>query len=153
MKIVILRVAKGNVSWADEATSVYLNRVQRHWNVSEKKLKLAPKGDLKKRRKTESERMASFLGGRDRLILLEERGEQVSTETLASWLEMAMNQGTQRLVFGIGGPFGHDPSIYPKAWKKLGLSQMVLNHEVARVVLSEQLYRASTIIYGGQYHH
>ena len=153
MKVVILRVAKGNVSWADEATAVYLNRIQRHWKVSEAKLKLAPKGEVKKRRKIESAQIKSFLGVRDRLILLEERGEQASTETLASWLEMAMNMGTQRLVFAIGGPFGHDESLHPQAWKKLGLSKMVLNHEVARVVLAEQLYRASTIIYGGQYHH
>ena len=116
-------------------------------------MKLAPKGDIQKRRKMESAQLSSFLSDRDRLILVEERGEQASTEVLASWLEMAMNMGTQRLVFAIGGPFGHDASLYPKAWKQLALSKMVLNHEIARVVLAEQLYRASTIIYGGQYHH
>ena len=153
MKIVLLRVAKGNNSWADEATTTYLNRIQRHWKASEQKLKLAPKGDIQKRRKIESSQIASALNPRDRLILLEERGEQASTETLAAWLEAAMNLGTQRLVFAIGGPFGHDGALYSQAWKQLALSNMVLNHEIARVVLAEQLYRASTIIYGGQYHH
>jgi 23S rRNA (pseudouridine1915-N3)-methyltransferase len=64
-----------------------------------------------------------------------------------------MNQGVQRLVFAIGGPYGHAPALREKAHRVLSLSPMVLNHELARVVLVEQLYRAHSLLFGGKYHH
>jgi 23S rRNA (pseudouridine1915-N3)-methyltransferase len=153
MKINILRVAKGKITWADIATENYLKRIQHHWKTTEQKLKLASKGEVFKRRQMESKQILSRLGEHDRLIVLDERGDNISSEQLAGWLETAMVQGTKRIVFAIGGPFGHDPELRKRAWKTLALSSMVLNHEIARLLLAEQLYRASTIIYGGQYHH
>jgi 23S rRNA (pseudouridine1915-N3)-methyltransferase len=56
-------------------------------------------------------------------------------------------------VFAIGGPYGHGKELRSVAWKQLALSGMVLNHELARVVLVEQVYRVSTLLWGGAYHH
>ena len=62
--------------------------------------------------------------------------------------------GAARLVFAIGGPFGHAPETRARAWRSIALSKLVLNHELARVVLYEQLYRATDILWGGRvYHH
>jgi len=63
----------------------------------------------------------------------------------------AFQQGT--VVFAMGGPYGHDPSVRAAAWRTVRLSDLVLNHEVARVVLYEQLYRALTLLEGAPYHH
>ena len=153
MKISIVRVAKGKVTWADTAVKIYLKRIQHHWSTSEKTLKLSSKGEIAKRKEAEGKQILAHKGPYDRLIVLDERGESISSEMLASWLEESMNQGTKQLIFAIGGPFGHAPDIRKKAWKTLSLSKMVLNHEIARIILAEQLYRASTIIYGGKYHH
>ena len=57
------------------------------------------------------------------------------------------------LLFAIGGPHGHAPAVRQQAHKTLALSKMVLNHELARILLVEQLYRASTLLWGGAYHH
>ena len=130
-----------------------MKRIQHHWKTTEQTLKLAPKGDVLRRKQQESKQIMNQLAKGDRLIVLDERGEMISTEKFATWLEQAMNQGCKRLVFAIGGPFGHDPKLRNEAWKTLALSPMILNHELARIVLAEQLYRASTILYGGKYHH
>ena len=153
MKIIIARIAKGRVKWADQASEQYLQRIGQAWKIEEQKFRLSSKIDLVEKREQESEQILRFLEPSDRLIVLDERGEGVSSEQFAGWLEDAMNNGVKRVVFAIGGPFGHDPLLRKKAWKSLAFSPMVLNHELARVLLAEQLYRASTIIWGGNYHH
>ena len=65
----------------------------------------------------------------------------------------AASASTRRLVFAIGGPYGHGAEVRARAHKVVALSGMVLNHELARVVLVEQLYRVSTLLWGGSYHH
>jgi len=153
MKILIARVAKGQTKWADQASSTYLERVSNKWKISEQKFKLSAKTDIREKRSIESAQILKQLTAGDRLIVLDERGESISSEKFASWIETSMNEGVKRVVFAIGGPFGHAPELRQRAWKKLAFSPMVLNHEIARVLLAEQIYRASTIIWGGKYHH
>lgn len=153
MKILLARVAKGNTKWADQAVDNYLKRISSAWKIEERKFKLSFNTDLKEKRRLESEQIQRILTPTDRLIVLDERGEAITSEEFAAWLEMSMNQGCKRIVFAIGGPFGHAPEFRKKAWRSLAFSPMVLNHEMARMLLAEQIYRASTIIWGGKYHH
>ncbi len=153
MNILILRVAKGRVKWADSGSLEYLRRIGHHWNIEEVKLKPSQKSRVEERRIFETQEVKKKLKPTDRVIVLDERGDQLSSEVFAGWLEESMNTGVKRVVFIIGGPFGHDPSLLTEAWKVLGFSPLVLNHELVRVLLAEQLYRASTIIWGGSYHH
>ena len=152
MKILLARVAKGNTKWADQAVGNYLKRISA-WKIEERKFKLSSKTDLNEKRRLESEQIQNILVPTDRLIVLDERGVAITSEEFAGWLESSMNQGCKRIVFAIGGPFGHTAELRNKAWKSLAFSPMVLNHEMARMLLAEQLYRASTIIWGGKYHH
>ncbi len=154
MKIAIYRVGKGKVKWADRASELWLSRIQHRFSVAEICIKPSPdKGCVAQRKAEETKRLMGKIQVSDRLIVLDERGETKTTEQLRDWVENAMNTVVKRLVFAIGGPFGHDEEIYSRAWKTLRLSSMVLNHELARVVLSEQLYRVHTLIWGGAYHH
>ena len=152
MNVEIVRVAKGRVKWSDEGSQEYLKRIHL-WKVSETTIKPIHRGEVSERRLSESDDVRKRLKPTDRVIVLDERGEQVSSEVFASWMQTSMDDGVKRVVFVIGGPFGHDPSLRKDAWKTLGFSPLVLNHELVRVVLSEQLYRASTILQGGSYHH
>ena len=77
----------------------------------------------------------------------------ISTEALAELTRASARASTRRLVFAIGGPYGHGPEVRQRAYKVISLSGMVLNHELARLVLVEQLYRVSTLLWGGSYHH
>ena len=88
---------------------------------------------------------------RQRLVLMTAGGRQHSSPELAAWLQTQLEQvGT--LAFLIGGPVGFDPATIAAAHEQLALSRLTLPHELARVVLLEQLYRAFTIIHGEPYH-
>lgn len=88
----------------------------------------------------------------DRVILLDERGKDVSSEDVARILIKASDDGTP-LCFVVGGPFGHGAAVTQRADEAVRVSRMVLNHSVAYIVLAEQLYRAWTIVRGEPYHH
>lgn len=86
------------------------------------------------------------------LVLLDERGKQLSTNMLTDWLRLRRDEGQQRLVFAAGPADGWLEADRARASMLLSLGPMTLPHELARVVLSEQLYRAFTILAGHPYH-
>ena len=153
MKAVLLRVGRGRTGWADAGVEDYARRLTR-LKLEERLIKPAPfRGDVEAVRAEEAGRILKQIRAGDRLITLDERGDCISTEALAGVVKAAARNSTRRLVFAIGGPYGHGPLARERAHKVLSLSGMVLNHELARVVLVEQLYRVSTILWGGSYHH
>lgn len=86
------------------------------------------------------------------LVLLDERGKQMTSSALAEWLRAQRDEGRQRLVFAIGPADGWSSAERAQAGLLLSLGPMTLPHELARVVVSEQLYRAFTILAGHPYH-
>ncbi|HXZ80611.1 MAG TPA: 23S rRNA (pseudouridine(1915)-N(3))-methyltransferase RlmH [Terriglobales bacterium] len=86
------------------------------------------------------------------LVVLDSRGKQFSSEDLARFLEQHQNRGTQTLMFAIGPADGFSDQAIAAASLQLSLGKMTLAHELARVVLLEQLYRAFTILKGHPYH-
>lgn len=88
----------------------------------------------------------------DTLVLLDEHGTEFRSLNFASWLQNKKNT-VRRLVFAIGGPYGFDQEVYQIANEKISLSRMTFSHQMVRLVFTEQLYRACTIINGEPYHH
>ena len=86
------------------------------------------------------------------LVALDSAGKQMSSEELAQFLADHQNRGTQALVFAIGPANGWAPETLKSAPVRISLGRMTLPHELARVVLLEQLYRAYTILKGHPYH-
>jgi 23S rRNA (pseudouridine1915-N3)-methyltransferase len=86
------------------------------------------------------------------LVLLDSRGKQLSSEELAQFLGDHQSRGTQQLLFAVGGPDGFSAEARRAASFQLSLGKMTLPHELARVILLEQLYRAFTILKGHPYH-
>ncbi|MCL7034137.1 hypothetical protein MKW94_028039 [Papaver nudicaule] len=89
----------------------------------------------------------------DWVVLLDEHGLDIGSEQMADMLGDAGNSGSSTLSFCIGGPYGHGRQVRERANVTIKLSSMVLNHQIALVVLLEQLYRAWTILKGQKYHH
>ncbi|HEX5235668.1 MAG TPA: 23S rRNA (pseudouridine(1915)-N(3))-methyltransferase RlmH [Silvibacterium sp.] len=87
------------------------------------------------------------------LALMDERGKQLSSNGLAEWLSKQRDEGRQRVVLAIGPADGWTDAERARAGMLLSLGPMTLPHELARVVVSEQLYRAFTILAGHPYHH
>ena len=88
----------------------------------------------------------------DMVVLLDEHGLQPRSIELANWLERKQ-QSARRLVFVIGGPYGFSPAVYSRANEQLSLSKLTFSHQMVRLIFTEQLYRACTIIRGEPYHH
>ena len=88
----------------------------------------------------------------DTVVLLDEHGTEMRSIEFASWLQKIQNS-SRRLVFIIGGPYGFSPALYQRANQKISLSRMTFSHQMVRLVFTEQIYRACTILKGEPYHH
>lgn len=88
----------------------------------------------------------------DTVVLLDERGIERRSIEFADWLQKKENSA-KRLVFIIGGPFGFSKDVYDRADEMISLSRMTFSHQMVRVIFTEQLYRACTILKGEKYHH
>ena len=100
----------------------------------------------------EGELIMKQLQASDTVVLLDEHGTQMRSIEFASWLQK-MHNSARRLVFIIGGPYGFSPALYQRANQKISLSPMTFSHQMVRLVFTEQIYRACTILKGEPYHH
>jgi 23S rRNA (pseudouridine1915-N3)-methyltransferase len=106
--------------------------------------------DLKKK---EGETILSWLSKDDYLIALDERGKSLSSPGLAEFIQKRGNESTKNLVFLIGGAFGLDEAVLKRANFQWSLSSLVFPHQLVRLILAEQVYRACTILKNEKYHH
>ena len=87
------------------------------------------------------------------MVLLDEHGKEYTSIDFAKYIDRKMATVSRRLVFVVGGPYGFDSEVYDRANEKISLSKMTFSHEMIRLIFTEQLYRAMTIINGEPYHH
>lgn len=104
-------------------------------------------------RRIEGERLLARIDNRARVVLLDEHGKDRTSEQLAEHLQDLADDGCKELVFVVGGPWGHGEAIRARATERLRLGALTLTHEMARLLLLEQIYRAWTIQRGLPYHH
>lgn len=153
MKLVVLKVGEKSPAWADSAVEEYARRLRRAPGVDEISVRPEPfKGDIEAVRSAESGRVLDLIKPRDRLVVLDERGQAPDADAFLALYEDGFG-AEGRLIFVIGGAYGHHERLRQAAWKTVRLSSLVLNHEVARIVLYEQLYRAHARRTGVPYHH
>ncbi len=101
----------------------------------------------------EGELILSKITPSDQLILLDENGNSFSSVGFSDYLQKKMNSGVKTLVFVIGGPYGFSDAVYQKASGKVSLSEMTFSHQMVRLFVVEQIYRAFTILRNEPYHH
>lgn len=153
MSLRLVSFARKAPRWADDAVSDYARRLRRHGGLDEVHLKPARfSGDVDAVRADESGRLLALVGPRDRLVCLDERGDALGTEAFAALVDEGRQAGGD-LVFALGGPYGHDARARAASWRTIRLSSLVLNHQVARVLVVEQIYRAFSVLEGSPYHH
>lgn len=104
-------------------------------------------------KKKEGETILQLIEKDDYLVALEERGKMLGSEGLALLIQARANSSTRRIVFLIGGAFGLDEAVLKRADYKWSLSELVFPHQLVRLILSEQVYRACTILKNEKYHH
>lgn len=104
------------------------------------------------RRDEEAERLLKLIAPSDVRVVLDETGAAMTSEAFAKWIGAQRDGGARGLAFLIGGPDGHAPATRTSARLVLSLGPLTLPHGLARAVLAEQLYRATTILAGHPYH-
>ncbi|MVA96294.1 23S rRNA (pseudouridine(1915)-N(3))-methyltransferase RlmH [Nitratireductor sp. CAU 1489] len=104
------------------------------------------------RKREEAARLSALLEPGSVLLLLDERGKSQGSEDLARWIAKTRDDGCRRLVVALGGPDGHDDALRGTAGLVLCMGKLTWPHQLARVMIAEQLYRCATILAGHPYH-
>lgn len=151
MQILIAAVGRMKRGPAAELIADYLKRTR--WDVSIKELADAPSNMASAARQArEGEALLALLDKESRLIAMDSRGTQMSSETFAATLGKYKAQGAKKLVIAIGGQDGLAPEVLARASATLAFGAATWPHQLARLLLAEQIYRAYTIEAGHPYH-
>ena len=146
MKILFITIGKQNDSSLSDAILDYTKRINNYFKTE---WKIIPSSDIKK----ESENILKNIESDDYLVSLDERGKELSTIELADFIEKRMISSDKRVVFVIGGAYGVSEEVLQRSNFKWSLSKLVFPHQIVRLILSETVYRAITVIKNEPYHH
>ena len=156
MKISFWSIGKANETYVKEGVEEFTRRISRYYKVEwsiipvPKNAGMLSEMDLKKK---EGETILEWLNKDDYLVALDERGKQLSSEELAGFIQARANESVKHIVFLIGGAFGIDDAVMKRADFTWSLSPLVFPHQLVRLILAEQVYRACTILKNEKYHH
>jgi len=151
MSLHILAIGKKHESWVVEGIERYQKRLKAPF-LAEWILVAHSSLDGLRARQDESERILSRLDAYDFIVLLDERGKELDSPTFAGVLKAELDR-SQKVLIIIGGAFGVTDALRDKAHLVWSLSPLVFPHQLVRLILVEQLYRAQQITLGGSYHH
>lgn len=156
MKIHFWSIGKNHEPYVKNGVEEFTKRISNYYPVQwtiipvPKNAGMLSEADLKKK---EAEVILDWLQKDDYLVALDERGKQLSSEGLAEFIMKRSNESIKNLVFLIGGAYGIDEAVMKRANYKWSLSQLVFPHQLVRLILAEQVYRACSINRNEKYHH
>jgi 23S rRNA (pseudouridine1915-N3)-methyltransferase len=156
MKIQFWTVGKNHEPYIKAGVEEFTKRISKYYPVEwiiiplPKNSGMLSEADLKRK---EGEIILGWLQKEDYLVALDERGKQLSSEGLANFMMKRSNESIKNLVFLIGGAYGIDEAVMQRANFTWSLSQLVFPHQLVRLILAEQVYRACTINRNEKYHH
>jgi 23S rRNA (pseudouridine1915-N3)-methyltransferase len=155
VKLHLIFVGKTREGYLRQGIEDYLARLRRYVPVKVTVVRAEPllgKGREDTAIGRESEQVAAQADSGGHLVVLDRLGTQMTSEELARWWSRLEGGGSRTLCFALGGVLGFSERLRQKADTLLSLSRMTLTHEMSRLVLLEQLYRARTILRGEKYH-
>lgn len=156
MKIKLITIGKTDQQELRQLQNIYTQRLGHYINFIEiniPDLKNTKNLNEQQQKAKEGDLILKELQPGDKLVLLDEKGKEFTSEGFANYLQKAMNSGLKQLVFVIGGPYGFSEEVYKKAMGKIALSKMTFSHQMIRIFFVEQLYRGFTILRNEPYHH
>lgn len=153
MKITVLCIGKTNEKYLENGIDIFSNRLK-HYTRYELKIlhdikKYASNTDLMEK---EAQEYMQYIAPEDYLIVCDENGKQFTSEKFAEFLEQKMVESTKHVIFLIGGAFGIAKALKDRANLVMSMSGMTFSHQMIRLFMVEQLYRAFTIIKNEKYH-
>ena len=156
MKIELAVIGKSSIGYLKQGIDEYIKRLK-HYVPFEIKyiddIKNTKNISEDQQKQTEGAKILSLLDKSDFVVLLDEHGKEYTSMQYSSYIQKRMLSGVKKVVFVIGGPYGFSQEVYDRANDKISFSKMTFNHEMIRLIFTEQLYRAYTIINHEPYHH
>lgn len=156
MKIKHIVIGKTEEDYLNKGISEYEQRLKKYVSyefIVIPGLKNAKNMSVEEQKQKEGELFLRQISTTDKLILLDEKGTQFTSEQFSIELQKQMNSGIKTLIFFTGGPYGFSKAVYDRADKLFSLSKMTFSHQMVRLFFTEQLYRGFTILKGEPYHH
>ena len=156
MKLSVVCIGKTRELFVQQGIAKYLKYLRPYVDIEVKELKEEKIHDLRDApliRKRDAEKLMKAAPAGVFLAALDERGQEFTSHEFAHFLNDQIESGVREVAFVVGGAMGLDESITDAADKVIALSRWTFTHEMARLVLLEQLYRAFTIIKGKTYHY
>ncbi len=156
MKLQFWSVGKAHESYVKEGIEIFTKRITNYFPVQwtiipmPKNAGMMSEMDLKIK---EGEMILDFIKKDDYLVVLDERGKQLTSEGLANFIQARANESEKNIIFLIGGAFGLSKEVLKRADHSWSLSQLVFPHQLVRLILAEQVYRACSILRNEKYHH
>jgi 23S rRNA (pseudouridine1915-N3)-methyltransferase len=156
VKLQLWSIGKEHEPYIKTGTVDFTRRIARYYPV-EWRLIAPPKNaatlSVQDLRKKEGEFILGALAKEDWLVALDERGKEMNSEGLAQLLQARANESVKQLVFLIGGIYGLDAAVLKRADHRWSLSMLTFPHQLVRLLLAEQVYRACSILRNEKYHH
>ncbi len=155
MKIVLLFVGKTRETFIEVGIKYYLEKLGHYVNTETRIIKPEPIKESSNSSlviSKESEKIIKSVKGKGTFILLDRLGKQYDSVGFSRFVGRLQADGNQSVYFAIGGPLGVSEELKKRAHHVISLSRMTFTHEMARLILLEQLYRAFTIMRGEKYH-
>lgn len=155
MKITLILVGKTNDRLYAEGIDDYAKRINHYMPFNIKvipDIKNSKSLNEEQQKTKEGELILKSIEDKSHVVLLDEHGREMRSIELADWLGRKQTV-TKHLVFVIGGPYGFSKTVYDRADDKLSLSRLTFSHQMVRLILAEQVYRACTIMKNEPYHH
>lgn len=156
MKIKVLAIGKTDHKAIKNLMDEYQKRLMHYVKFDFQvlpDLKNAKNLSEKIQKEKEGELILANLQPTDEMILLDDKGKLFTSIEFSGYLQKKMNSGLKQLVLVIGGPYGFSEAVYQKAKGKISLSKMTFSHQMIRIFVIEQIYRAFTILRNEPYHH
>lgn len=152
MKLRVVWVGKNRESWVKEAVDDYSGRIRRYCPLEVCEVRDEKGAEAEEMRRRECERIERQIPVGAVLVLLDEQGQQMDSPGLARFISAQRDSGINDLVFAIGGAYGFSEE-FRRRGRLLSLSKMTFTHQMVRIFLLEQIYRAFSILNNEPYHH
>ena len=156
MKIQFWSVGKAHETYVKQGVDLFTKRISHYYPVEWRLFPIAKNsalGNVTIAKKSEADSVLSALNADDILVVLDERGKIWNSLDLADFIEKRANESARNIIFLIGGAYGVHESLLNRSQYSWSLSKLVFPHQLVRLILAEQIYRACTIIRNEKYHH
>ncbi len=155
MRINLLCIGKTDDKEITSLINYYLTRLPKHWNfeiIEIPDIKNAKNLSSELLKKEEAKLFQNYIDKNDWVAILDEKGKQFTSREFSQKIDNWMNSSVKKIHILIGGAYGFSEEIYNRANEKMSLSKMTFTHQMIRLFIVEQLYRADQILQGKPYH-